>query len=184
MKVERLEIPDAVLLTPARVADERGFFSETFNAERFGALGPAAPFVQDNQSLSVKKGTVRGLHCQLSPYVQGKLVRCSRGAIFDVAVDARMGSSTYGQSVSAILSAENGAQLWVPPGFLHGFCTIEPSSEVMYKVTSYYDRASERGVAWDDPVLAIRWPVVHAEAILSEKDRVLPLFTAATGWFS
>ena len=111
-------------------------------------------------------------------------MRCLRGAIFDVAVDARTGSSTYGQHVSAVLSAENWAQLWIPPGFLHGFCTLEPDTEVLYKVTGRYDRAAERGVAWDDPELAIAWPVAPGEALLSEKDRVLPAFSAARGWFA
>ena len=150
MKVERLSIADVVLLTPPRFGDERGFFSETFNAERLATLGIDQPFVQDNQSLSRLKGTVRGLHCQVGLQAQGKLVRCIRGTIFDVAVDARTGSSTYGRHVSAVLSEENWAQLWVPPGFLHGFCTLDPESEVIYKVTGRYDRAAERGVAWND----------------------------------
>ena len=184
MKVERLGIADIVLLTPPRFSDERGFFSETFNAERVAAAGIDQPFVQDNQSLSVTKGTIRGLHCQVDPHAQGKLVRCVRGAILDVAVDARTGSSTYGQHVSAVLSAENWAQLWIPPGFLHGFCTREPESEVIYKVTGRYDRAAERGVAWNDPTLGIAWPVSAGEALLSEKDRVLPSFSAAHGWFA
>ncbi len=183
MKVERLGIDGVVLLTPPRFSDERGFFSETFNVERVAAAGIDQPFIQDNQSLSVIKGTIRGLHCQLDPHAQGKLVRCLRGAIFDVAVDARTGSRTYGQHVSAVLSAENWAQLWIPPGFLHGFCTLEPDTEVLYKVTGQYDRAAERGVAWDDPELAIAWPVAPGEALLSEKDQVLPAFSAARGWF-
>ncbi len=184
MKVEHLRIADVALLTPPRFSDERGFFSETFNAERLATLGIYQPFVQDNQSLSVRKGTVRGLHCQLNPHAQGKLVRCVRGAIFDVAVDARTGSETFGSHVSAVLSAENWAQLWVPPGFLHGFCTLEPQSEVIYKVTGRYERAAERGVAWDDPKLGIAWPFPPDEILLSEKDRVLPAFEAARGWFA
>ncbi len=184
MITERLKIADVILITPPRFGDERGFFSETFNAAREAAAGIDGVFVQDNQSLSRVRGTVRGLHCQLQPHAQGKLIRCIRGAIFDVAVDVRAGSVTYGQHVSAVLSAENGSQLWVPPGFLHGFCTLEPGAEVIYKVTGLYDRACERGVAWNDPVLGIKWPVAPGEALLSEKDLSLPGFAAAAGWFA
>ncbi|MDA8250426.1 MAG: dTDP-4-dehydrorhamnose 3,5-epimerase [Rhodospirillales bacterium] len=183
MKVERLAIPDVILLTPPRFADARGFFSETFNAARFAAAGVDAHFIQDNQSLSVKTGTVRGLHCQIAPHVQGKLVRCVRGAIWDVAVDIRHGSPTYGQHVAAELSAANWSQLWIPGGFLHGFCTLAPDTEVLYKVTADYDRASERGVVWDDPDLALPWPVAPAAAALSEKDRALPRLGECEQWF-
>ena len=184
MKVDRLHIADVILLTPPRFGDERGFFSETFNAERMAAIGITQPFVQDNQSLSVTKGTVRGLHCQLSPHAQGKLVRCIRGSIFDVAVDARTGSDTYGCHVSAVLSADNWTQLWIPSGFLHGFCTLEPETEVIYKVTGRYERAAERGVAWDDSELGIAWPFPPGETLLSDKDRVLPAFEVTRGWFA
>lgn len=183
MKVERLSVPDVILVTPPRFADSRGFFSETFNVERFAAAGIDAPFVQDNQSLSRDRGVIRGLHCQVAPYPQGKLVRCVSGAIWDVAVDARMGSPTYGQWAAAELSAENWCQLWIPPGFLHGFCTLLPDTEVLYKVTDRYSKESERGVRWDDPGLALPWPIQAAEAKLSEKDAVLPGFEAAQGWF-
>lgn len=174
MKVERLSVPDLILVTPPRFGDARGFFSETFNQARFTQAGIVLPFVQDNQSLSRDRGVVRGLHCQVAPYAQGKLVRCVRGAIWDVAVDARRGSATYGQWAAAELSAENWAQLWVPPGFLHGFCTLQPDTEVIYKVTDRYDRDSERGVVWNDPDLALPWPITEAEAVLSDKDQVLP----------
>ena len=174
MKIERLTIPDLILLTPPRFSDERGFFSEVFNVARFAEAGIDTPFIQDNQSLSRERGVVRGLHCQVAPHAQGKLVRCTRGAIWDVAVDARRGSPTFGQWAEAELSAVNGARLWVPPGFLHGFCTLEADTEVIYKVTAGYDRASERGVAWDDPNLALPWPVSVGDAVLSDKDRVLP----------
>lgn len=183
MKAERLALPDVILLTPPKFGDERGFFSETFNAARAAEAGIAAPFVQDNQSLSRQRGVVRGLHCQLDPHAQGKLVRCVRGAIWDVAVDARTGSATYGRWVAAELSAANWQQLWVPPGFLHGFCTLEEDTEVIYKVTSLYDRGAERGVLWNDPALGIDWPIAAHEAVLSEKDAVLPGFEAARGWF-
>jgi len=174
LKVERLAIPDVILVVPGRYGDDRGFFSEVFSVPRFEEAGIGLPFVQDNQSLSRERGTIRGLHCQVAPRVQGKLVRCVRGAIWDVAVDARHGSPTFGQHAAAELSAENWAQLWVPPGFLHGFCTLVPDTEVIYKVTEIYDRGAERGVRWDDPNLALPWPVLQGEAVLSDKDRVLP----------
>ncbi len=179
MKVERLAIPDVILVTPPRFGDHRGFFSEVFNQEGFAAVGIHQPFVQDNQSLSRERGVVRGLHCQVAPHPQGKLVRCIRGAIWDVAMDAREGSATYGQSVSAELSADNFAQLWIPPGFLHGFCTLHPDTEVLYKVTDRYSRDSERGVLWNDPALALAWPIKPEEAILSDKDLTLPTFAEA-----
>ena len=174
MKIQRLAIPDVIVVIPDRYDDERGFFSEVFSVPRFEEAGIGLPFVQDNQSLSREPGTIRGLHCQVAPRVQGKLVRCVRGAIWDVAVDARPASPTFGRHVAAELSAENWAQLWVPPGFLHGFCTLVPDTEVLYKVTDLYDRAAERGVRWDDPELALPWPVPPGEAVLSEKDRVMP----------
>ncbi len=184
MKVERLNIPDVILVTPPRFGDHRGFFSEVFNVERFAAAGIDVPFVQDNQSLSRERGVVRGLHCQVAPYPQGKLVRCVKGAIWDVAVDARVGSPTYGQWAAAELSAENWAQLWVPAGFLHGFCTLQPDTEVLYKVTDRYSKESERGVVWNDPDLALPWPISAAEAVLSDKDVVLPRFHEVKGLFT
>lgn len=183
MKAERLAIPDVILLTPPRFGDARGFFSETYNATRFAAAGIDGPFVQDNHSLSATTGTVRGLHCQIAPAVQGKLVRCVRGAIWDVAVDIRHGSPSYGRHVAAVLSAQNWSQLWIPGGFLHGFCTLEPDTEVIYKVTAGYDRAAERGVIWSDPDLALPWPVAAEAAVLSEKDRVLPRLRDCDEWF-
>ncbi len=183
MKVERLTVPDLILVTPPRFGDARGFFSEVFNAPRFAEAGIDMPFIQDNQSLSQERGVVRGLHCQVAPHPQGKLVRCTRGAIWDVAVDARRGSPTFGQWAAAELSAENWAQLWVPPGFLHGFCTLQGDTEVIYKVTDIYDRASERGVLWNDPDLALPWPVSESEAVLSEKDRILPRWADAPALF-
>ncbi len=183
MKVERLRVPDLILVTPPRFGDSRGFFSEVFNAARFAEAGIDMPFVQDNQSLSQERGVIRGLHCQVAPHPQGKLVRCVKGAIWDVAVDARRGSPTFGQWAAAELSAENWAQLWVPPGFLHGFCTLQPATEVIYKVTDIYDRASERGVAWNDPDLALPWPVAETKAVLSEKDRLLPRWAETPALF-
>jgi dTDP-4-dehydrorhamnose 3,5-epimerase len=183
MKVERLAIQDVILVTPPRLGDARGFFSETFSARRFADAGIEAPFVQDNHSLSARKGTIRGLHCQISPSVQGKLVRCVRGAIWDVAVDIRHGSPSYGRHVAAVLSAENWSQLWVPGGFLHGFCTLEAESEVIYKVTADYDRAAERGVVWNDPDLALPWPVAVGAAVLSDKDTRLPRLAECDVWY-
>jgi len=183
VKIAQLAIPEVLLITPARYGDDRGYFSETYSAPRLAEAGVTAPFVQDNQSFSRAAGTIRGLHCQVAPAVQGKLVRVIRGAIWDVAVDARVGSPSYGQHVAAVLSAENGSQLWVPPGFLHGFCTIEPDTEVIYKVTALYDRGAERGVHWSDPALALPWPVAPEAAVLSDKDRVLPGWEAAADWF-
>ena len=183
MKIEHLEIADVILVTPPRFGDSRGFFSETYNLPRMQAAGIALPFVQDNHSLSRQRGVVRGLHCQLAPHPQGKLVRCVRGAIFDVAVDARVGSPSYGKWVGAELSEENWSQLWVPPGFLHGFCTLTEDTEVQYKCTDIWNKEAERAVIWNDPGLAIGWPIAESEAVLSEKDKLAPGFAEAHGWF-
>ncbi len=184
MTVERLAIPDVLLLTPPRFGDARGFFSETWTARGMAEAGITLPFVQDNHSMSQARGVLRGLHCQVAPHVQGKLVRVVRGAIWDVAVDARRGSPSFGQHVAAELSAANWRQLWVPPGFLHGFCTLEPDTEVIYKTTGYYDRESERGVMWNDPALALPWPLNAAAVQLSEKDQRLPGWEEAAEWFT
>lgn len=183
MKIEQLAIPDVVLFTPPRFADSRGFFSETYNAERYKKAGLEQDFVQDNQSLSRARGVIRGLHCQLAPYAQGKLVRCTRGAIWDVAVDIRTGSPTYGQWVAAELSEDNWAQLWIPPGFLHGFCTLTDNAEVHYKCTALYDKTSERAVIWNSPELGITWPIAEKDATVSEKDRQAGEFSQAKDWF-
>jgi dTDP-4-dehydrorhamnose 3,5-epimerase len=184
MKIEKQAIPDVLLITPPRFADSRGYFSETWSASKLAKAGFTESFVQDNHSYSAASGTVRGLHCQIAPFVQGKLVRVSRGAIWDVAVDLRHGSPTYGRHVAATLSAANGQQLWVPGGFLHGFCTLEPDTEVIYKVTGDYDKASERGVIWNDPDLALPWPVAADAAVLSDKDAALPRLAECTLWFT
>lgn len=183
MRIERLAIADALLITPARFTDSRGFFSETYNAERYAEAGLEQVFVQDNQSVSYHKGVVRGLHCQLPPHAQGKLVRCAHGAIWDVIVDIRHGSPTYGQWVSTELSEENWSQLWVPPGFLHGFCTLTENSEVHYKCTAPYDKAAERTVRWNSAELAITWPIDRNDIILSEKDSQAPEFLLSERWF-
>ena len=184
MQTQRFGIEGVLLITPRRFGDARGWFSETYRADGWSAAGVGPGLVQDNQSFSGPVGTVRGLHCQVAPHAQGKLVRVLRGAIFDVAVDARAGSPTYGQHVGATLSAENNAQFWVPVGFLHGFCTLEPDTEVAYKCSAYYDRGCERGVIWNDPALGIDWPVSAERAVLSDKDQVLPDFSAAADWFA
>ena len=170
MDIQRTALPDVVIVTPKRFGDDRGFFSEVFNAKAFTeALGDFT-FVQDNHSLSATPGTVRGLHYQTEPAAQGKLVRCARGRILDVAVDIRRSSPTFGQHVAVELSAENWSQLWVPPGFAHGFCTLVPDCEVLYKVTNLYSPANDCGIAWDDPDLGIAWPVAAGQAVLSVKD--------------
>lgn len=174
MQFERLEIPEVVLVVPKKFGDARGYFMETFRKSLFqDSVGPF-DFVQDNQSLSADVGTIRGLHFQLEPKAQGKLISCIAGAILDVAVDIRSGSPTYGRNVTAELTAENGHMLWVPPGFAHAFCTLEPDTKVSYKVTDYYSPEHDRGLAFDDPALGIVWPVAADKAILSAKDRLQP----------
>ena len=184
MKIEPLNIPEVLLITPPKFGDSRGFFSETWSAAKLGAQGFNEHFVQDNHSFSAQPGTIRGLHCQLAPSIQGKLVRVVKGAIWDVAVDIRHGSPTYGKYAAAILSEANWAQLWIPVGFLHGFCTIEPNTEVIYKVTDDYDRAAERAVIWNDPTLALPWPVEPGKALLSDKDMVAPRLAECESWFA
>lgn len=173
---ERLAIADVVAITPTRFGDNRGYFVETYSAPVFAEAGITATFVQDNQSLSAKAGTLRGLHFQSPPMAQAKLVRVLAGSVFDVVVDIRTGSPTYGQWCSATLTAEGGEQLFIPRGFAHGFCTLEPDTVFSYKVDNVYAVASEGGIAWDDPALAIPWPE-GLTPVVSEKDRTLPAFT-------
>lgn len=174
MDVVALAIPDVKIIRPKKFGDHRGFFSETYNKKTFEAAGLHYNFVQDNQSLSAEVGTVRGLHFQLPPFAQDKLVRVVRGAILDVAVDIRKGSPTFGQHVSAVISAEEWNQILVPIGFAHGFCTLEPYTEVVYKVTNFYSAAHDRGLLWNDPDLGIEWRVAADKALLSDKDRTHP----------
>jgi dTDP-4-dehydrorhamnose 3,5-epimerase len=174
VNVEALEIVAVKLITPPRHKDPRGFFSETWNRDRFAEAGIPGPFIQDNHVVSTGAGVLRGLHCQIGPNSQGKLVRCVRGAIYDVAVDARQGSPTFGKYVGAEISAENWRQMWIPVGFLHAYCTLTEQTEVMYKVTGAYDRTAERGVIWNDPDIGINWPVAADKVILSDKDKLLP----------
>jgi dTDP-4-dehydrorhamnose 3,5-epimerase len=182
LNVEPLAIPDVLLITPRRFHDPRGFFSETWSQARFAEAGITGPFVQDNHSVSKDRGVLRGLHCQIGPNAQGKLIRVIKGSIWDVAIDIRRDSATYGRQAGAVLSAENWSQLWIPTGFLHGYYTLTDDTEVIYKVTAPYDPSAERGVIWDDPDLAVAWPI-EGEVVLSDKDRVLPRFRDCAGWF-
>jgi dTDP-4-dehydrorhamnose 3,5-epimerase len=177
VRVEALDIPEVLAITPVRHGDARGFFAETYNVRTYAEHGMAAAFVQDNHSLSLHSGTIRGLHFQTPPHAQAKLVRVVRGSVYDVAVDLRRGSPTYGRHVAAVLSAENGTQLFVPIGFAHGFCTLEDSTEVVYKVSDFYSRPHDGGVAWNDPEIAIPWPLDGRQPLVSEKDAAAPRFS-------
>lgn len=184
MKIEPTQLPDVVILTPARFGDARGWFSETFNARRFAEAGLDITWVQDNHSMSAAPGTLRGLHFQRPPHAQDKLVRCTRGAIFDVAVDVRRGSPGYGKWVGVELTPENGKQLLVPKGFLHGFVTKLPDTEVQYKCSDLYAPDCDGGIRWDDPTIGIDWGLAEmglAAPVLSAKDQVAPLLA---GWES
>ncbi|MCG5514003.1 dTDP-4-dehydrorhamnose 3,5-epimerase [Ectothiorhodospira shaposhnikovii] len=170
MEAKRLAIPEVVLLTPRVFGDERGFFYESFNARAFeAAVGVQAEFVQDNHSRSAK-GVLRGLHYQLPPHAQGKLVRVVQGEVFDVAVDVRRSSPTFGQWVGAVLSAQNRRQLWIPPGFAHGFLTLSEVAEFLYKTTDFYAPECERCIAWNDADIGIAWPF-EGDPVLSGKDQ-------------
>lgn len=176
MQVEPLRIPAVVLLTPPRFEDERGFFSEVWSRKSLQAAGLPASFEQENHSLSRRVGTVRGLHYQTPPMAQGKLVRVVRGRIFDVAVDLRRDSSSYGQWVGAELSAQDGRMIWIPAGFAHGFCTLEPETEIVYLVDAPYSAAHNAGLKWNDPAIGVDWPVEAGSAVLSQADRDAPGF--------
>ncbi len=176
LTVKLTDISDVVLLTPRRFGDHRGWFSETYSTRSFAeALGNVV-FVQDNQAFSAARGTLRGLHFQRPPASQAKLLRVLRGSIFDVAVDLRAGSPTYGCWVGETLTAEGGEQLFVPRGFAHGYCTLEPDTEVAYKVDGFYAPECDAGLAWNDPSIGILWPITPDEAVLSDKDKKLPAF--------
>ena len=181
MDVTETELAGVILLTPRRFGDARGWFSETWNKRTLAEAGITEEFVQDNHSMSAPVGTLRGLHYQAPPHAQDKLVRCTRGGIFDVAVDARAGSPTYGRSVGYELSAENGAQLYVPKGFLHGFVTRTPDAEVQYKCTDYYAPEADGGVRWDS--VGIDWGLT-GDPVLSDKDRDAPAFADWTSPFT
>lgn len=172
MDVQKLHLPEVLLLTPNVFGDDRGFFFESFNQLRFNqATGLNAHFVQDNHSKS-SKGVLRGLHYQLPPHAQGKLVRVIQGAVFDVAVDIRKHSPRFGQWCGVQLSAENKQQLWIPPGFAHAFLTLTDTAEFLYKTTDFYEPKSERCIAWNDPSIGIEWPHLGANPVLSPKDQL------------
>lgn len=175
MQIEQTDLDGVVILTPQRHGDARGFFSESWNRARMQEAGLTYDFVQDNHSLSEAQGTVRGLHFQAPPHAQAKLVRCGRGRLLDVAVDIRRGSPSYGKWVAQELSFANGKQLLIPRGFLHGFVTLEPMTEVIYKCDGYYDAASDGAVRFDDPEVGIDWGIDTNKAILSDKDAAAPL---------
>jgi dTDP-4-dehydrorhamnose 3,5-epimerase len=183
MELTMLAIPEVKLIAPKIFRDGRGFFSETYNRRALDDANISANFVQDNHSLSVERGVIRGLHFQSPPHAQDKLVRVTRGSIFDVAVDIRKGSPTFGKHIAVILNVENWQQLWVPKGFAHGFCTLEPNTEVIYKVTDYFDAKRDKGLAWDDPELGIEWPVKPEEIILSDRDKVQPRLSDLPDYF-
>lgn len=174
MQVEALAIPEVKLITPKKFGDHRGFFSETWSAQAFAEAGLDLAFVQDNHSMSSAVGVLRGLHFQTPPFAQDKLVRVARGRIFDVAVDIRHGSPTFGQWVGAELSAGNWTQILVPIGFAHGFVTLESNTEVIYKVTASYAPDHDNGLIWNDPAVGVDWPLDGIEPTLSEKDGKLP----------
>jgi dTDP-4-dehydrorhamnose 3,5-epimerase len=175
-EIRELSIPDIKILKPAVFADERGSFSESFNNRALAEVGLELNFVQMNLSFSVKTGTVRGLHFQKPPYDQDKLVMVLHGSIWDVGVDLRSGSPFYGTYAGEVISAEEGNQIFIPKGFAHGFCTLEPDTKVVYLVTNYYSAPDDAGLRWDDPALAIPWPLPAEGATVSDKDAV------ASGW--
>jgi dTDP-4-dehydrorhamnose 3,5-epimerase len=175
MIIEKTFIEDLVIITPRVFEDSRGFFFESYNQDKFHENGIMYSFIQDNQSFS-KRGVIRGLHLQINPFAQAKLVRVLEGEILDVAVDLRKNSATYGQHFSVVLSAENKKQLMVPHGFAHGFAVLSETASVMYKVDQLYNKESERGIRYDDPTLSIDWQVYPNEIIVSDKDIVLPSF--------
>ena len=179
VEVRQTAIPGVIEILPRKFGDARGFFSETYNRQSLAEIGIALDFIQDNHSLSAAPGTMRGLHYQLAPAAQDKLVRVSRGSVFDVAVDIRKSSPTFGRWVGVELSAAKWNQLLVPAGFAHGFVTLEPDTEVLYKVTAPYAPALDRSIRFDDPAIGLALPVAVDEALLSGKDRDAPLLADA-----
>jgi dTDP-4-dehydrorhamnose 3,5-epimerase len=184
MEFREFEIRGPFEIIPRKIEDDRGYFSEIFRLDIFSEHAPVVEFVQDNQSLSVRRGTIRGIHFQSHPRGQGKLVRCLAGKLLDVAVDLRRNSPTYGHWLSVILSPEDNNQLWVPVGFGHAFCTLEPNSVISYRVTNYYSPEHDKGVAWDDPDIGIEWPDIADQDTLSTKDRAQPRLVELPAYFS
>src|SRR5580704_8948796 len=183
MQVAETDIAEVKIIRPVRHDDERGFFSEVFKESVFLQHGIDVHFVQENHSLSASKGVVRGLHFQIPPFAQAKLLRVTAGSVFDVAVDIRWGSPTFGRHVAVVLSAAEWNQIFIPEGFAHGYCTLEPATEVVYKVNTYYSAEHDRGLLWNDPSLGIAWPLVSGDAILSDKDRRHPVLADLPHYF-
>ena len=181
--LETLSLPDIIVIQVPKHCDERGFLSETYNKREFGNAGIDLEFVQENHTMSRQKSTVRGLHFQTPPFAQDKLVRVARGVIFDVAVDIRAGSPNFGEHVSAIISADAWNQILIPKGFAHGFVTLEPDTEVIYKVSEFYSPEHDRGLFWYDPTLGINWPISEAQAVVSDKDRRQPVLNELPAYF-
>jgi dTDP-4-dehydrorhamnose 3,5-epimerase len=184
MEFRTFEIEGPIEVVPRKIEDERGYFSEIFRLKPFLERAGPVVFVQDNQSLSARIGTIRGIHFQSHPAAQGKLVRCLSGSVLDFAVDLRRDSSTFGRSISVELSPESNNQLWIPVGFGHAFCTLQPNSVISYRVTSYYSPECDKGVAWDDPDIGIDWPEVADASTLSAKDRTQPSLADLPAYFS
>jgi dTDP-4-dehydrorhamnose 3,5-epimerase len=184
MEFSTFDIEGPLELIPKKFEDDRGYFCELFRLSAFVERAGPVTFVQDNQSLSIRVGTIRGIHFQMHPRAQGKLVRCSAGSVLDIGVDLRRNSPTYGKWISTTLTAEKNNQLWIPVGFGHAFCTLEPDSIISYRVTDYYSAEHDRGVAWDDPDIGISWPSVADPATLSGKDRSQPRLAELPHYFS
>lgn len=184
MKVTATALPDVFLIEPTRISDSRGFLSEVFRREAFASAGFDLDFVQENHTKSTQGGTVRGLHFQIPPFTQDKLVRVVRGRILGVAVDIRRSSPNFGKHVAVELSADNWRQLLVPKGFAHGFCTLEPDTEVIYKMTNYYSAENDKGVLWNDPDIGIVWPLGQRVARLSDRDRTHPPLRELPAYFT
>lgn len=183
MDIISLNIPDVKLIKPKKFGDYRGFFMETYNKKILEDTGIFIDFVQDNHSMSASVGTLRGLHYQLPPFAQDKLVRVTKGAVLDVVVDIRKDSPSFGQHIKEILSAENGHQLLIPKGFAHGFITLEPDTEFLYKVSNFYSPECDRNIIWNDPILNINWGCVESNVVLSDKDKIAPFFSNNTELF-
>lgn len=184
MEFRTFDIEGPLELIPKKFEDDRGYFAELFRLAPFVAHAGPVHFVQDNQSLSVRAGTIRGIHFQTEPLAQGKLVRCASGSVLDLAVDLRHDSSAYGKWISTVLTAADMNQLWIPVGFGHAFCTLEANSIITYRVTEYYSAEHDKGVAWNDPDIAIAWPDIADPDTLSAKDRVQPALSALPSYFS
>lgn len=184
MEIRTFDIDGPFEMVPRKIEDERGYFSEIFRLNSFAERAGPTAFVQDNQSLSIRAGTIRGIHFQTHPAAQGKLVRCLAGKLFDVAVDLRHDSPTYGKWVSSVLTPDDNNQLWIPVGFGHAFCSLEPNSIISYRVTSYYSAENDSGVAWDDPDISIDWPELADPETLSPKDRAQQSLSDLPAYFA